>query len=180
LENRDALERYSGATFGYHQTLPTSVAANASYQEIGFESFEDYGANNTWMCNDRKFKLNDFDTPNPVGEMSSDKSHTGRYSLKVVGTLKKKYNVPEPCEEINCNLQVSAQYNYVNYSATIQITGGHQPYSLEWLIISGNPQIQVNALQSGTQVSVAANSGWSIQLTITDSSGNSNNQFIQL
>ncbi|HXP51535.1 MAG TPA: hypothetical protein VN922_16380, partial [Bacteroidia bacterium] len=40
IEDVDALGRYSSATFGYNQTLPTSVAANSQYQEQGFDSFE--------------------------------------------------------------------------------------------------------------------------------------------
>jgi len=40
LENKDALERYSSALYGYHNRLPIAVASNARYIEIGFEGFE--------------------------------------------------------------------------------------------------------------------------------------------
>jgi hypothetical protein len=43
LENRDALDRYSAALYGYQGgTLPIGVANNAKYREIAFENFEDY------------------------------------------------------------------------------------------------------------------------------------------
>jgi len=42
LENRDALDRFSGAQYGYNYTLPTAVASNSKYSELGFDGFEDY------------------------------------------------------------------------------------------------------------------------------------------
>ncbi len=44
LENKDALDRYSSAQYGYNYTLPTAVASNSEYREIGFDGFEDYDA----------------------------------------------------------------------------------------------------------------------------------------
>ena len=41
VESRDILGRYSSALYGYNGQLSTAVCANASYNEIGFESFED-------------------------------------------------------------------------------------------------------------------------------------------
>jgi hypothetical protein len=46
LENKDALERYSSAQYGYNYTLPVAVASNSKYSEIGFDGFEDYGIPN--------------------------------------------------------------------------------------------------------------------------------------
>ncbi|WNM19470.1 hypothetical protein [Flavobacterium capsici] len=42
LENKDALNRYSSAQYGYNYTLPVAVTSNAHYREIGFDGFEDY------------------------------------------------------------------------------------------------------------------------------------------
>jgi len=42
LENKDALNRYSSAIYGYNNTLPMAVASNAKYREIAFDGFEDY------------------------------------------------------------------------------------------------------------------------------------------
>jgi hypothetical protein len=42
LENRDVLNVYSTALYGYNGKLPIAVSANADYREVGFESFEEY------------------------------------------------------------------------------------------------------------------------------------------
>ena len=42
IEEKDALGNYSAALYGYDRNLPIAVAQNAMYQEIAFESFEDY------------------------------------------------------------------------------------------------------------------------------------------
>jgi hypothetical protein len=41
-ENKDILNRYSAALYGYDGKLSTAIAANAEYREIAFESFEEY------------------------------------------------------------------------------------------------------------------------------------------
>lgn len=171
LENRDALERYSAATFGYHQTLPTSVAANASYQEVGFESFEDYSPNNSSQCNDRKFKLNDFDLPNPVGELSSEKAHTGRYSMKIYGPMKKKYVVPDPCEDPQCSLNVEVTSNSINFTSTVTISGGQAPYALSWDVTNGYPNVVLTQNPGVATVLISSTAPWSMTLYVTDSDG---------
>jgi hypothetical protein len=46
-ENRDVINIYSGALYGYGGKLPVAVCANAKKGEIGFESFEEYEAGGT-------------------------------------------------------------------------------------------------------------------------------------
>lgn len=46
IENKDILNNVSAALYGYNGKLPVAVAANAKYNEIGFESFEEYSSNN--------------------------------------------------------------------------------------------------------------------------------------
>lgn len=93
LENRDALGRHSAATYGYSNTLPTAVASNSKYKEIGFESFEDQGCIN---CDDDHFRF-----PVEAADLSDD-AHSGKYSLKVEKgnkiILKKNLFT---CEELN-------------------------------------------------------------------------------
>lgn len=85
LEDKDALGRYSGAVYGYNHQLPVAVGANARYQELGFESFEDY---DYYDCNDfdRHFSfkkpLNNADFTGTC-TLSNSKSHTGRSSLRL-------------------------------------------------------------------------------------------------
>ena len=75
LENRDALGRYSAATFGFNQTMATAVAANAQYKQIGFDSLEDYGFS---PCADNHFKFN----PDLI-DIDDEEAHSGYRSIKV-------------------------------------------------------------------------------------------------
>jgi hypothetical protein len=43
IEEKDALNVHSAALYGYLGKLPTAVAVNSDYREIGFEGFEEYG-----------------------------------------------------------------------------------------------------------------------------------------
>lgn len=75
LENMDALKRYSAATYGYNNTIPTSVAANARYREVGFDAMEDYGFN-TCVGAHFGFRANN-------SNLSNQQSHTGKQSLRI-------------------------------------------------------------------------------------------------
>lgn len=44
IENKDILNVYSTALYGYGGKLETAVAANADYEEIGYENFEEYSS----------------------------------------------------------------------------------------------------------------------------------------
>jgi hypothetical protein len=74
LENRDALNRYSSATYGYHNALPTSVATNAKYEEVAFDNFEDYDFGG---CNEH------FNYKAQKGFVKEKTSHTGKRSISV-------------------------------------------------------------------------------------------------
>lgn len=75
LENKDALLRYSAATYGYNNTIPTAVSANSKYRETGFDAMEDYGFN---TCVGEHFGFRQSST-----NLSSSKSHTGKQSLRI-------------------------------------------------------------------------------------------------
>ncbi len=76
LENRDALDRYTAATYGYNNTLPTAVAANTRYRELGFTNFEDNGMN---AAEHFGFDREEY----RVGYFTNEQSHSGRYSIEV-------------------------------------------------------------------------------------------------
>lgn len=104
LENKDALDRYSAAQYGYDYTLPTAVASNTQYREIAFDGFEDhkpvneihvYGQDyfhsfprieysniNITQYNKHHFNYEDAIAKNENSERSSV-AHTGRYSVKL-------------------------------------------------------------------------------------------------
>ena len=76
IENRDALGRYTAATYGYNNTLPTAISANSRYKEMGFTGFEDVDECTTHFGFDYGEYVNSF-------SITTDQSHTGRYSIKV-------------------------------------------------------------------------------------------------
>jgi len=82
LENRDALNRYSSAQYGYNYTLPTAVTSNSKYQDMGTDNFEDY-IYGTSLYGHFNFKESvDFDGPEGA-RISEMQAHTGRNSLVV-------------------------------------------------------------------------------------------------
>ncbi|MFH6988802.1 hypothetical protein ACHRVW_13750 [Flavobacterium collinsii] len=80
VENRDALQRYSSALYGYNNRFPVAVASNAKYTELASDGFEDYDLSN---CGNASHF--DFQAQLKINEVSvSDRqSHTGRKSLKI-------------------------------------------------------------------------------------------------
>ncbi len=77
LENRDALGRHSAALYGHDNTLPTAVASNSKYSEIGFDGFEDYGCK---TCTDDHFS---FSKSTPAAHITTRAAHTGRHSIRL-------------------------------------------------------------------------------------------------
>jgi hypothetical protein len=92
LENRDPLNRYSAATYGYNNSLPLSVAANARYAEIGFDGFEDYDFS---TCTNDHFSYKNYS-----GNVMSVSSHTGKKSIQVNSSTDVKVSKQiQSCEE---------------------------------------------------------------------------------
>lgn len=89
LENKDALNRFSGAQYGYQQTMPVAVTANSKYKQAANESFE-YNALN--FCPDDHFGFNQhqaatYVAPTPGNFVQLQKyAHTGKRSIKVPAT----------------------------------------------------------------------------------------------
>lgn len=86
LENKDALNRYSAAQYGYGYKLPMAVASNSQYKEIGFDGFEDYKSVSTPSVLKPHFGFSQA-LGNGV-TVTNEKSHTGKSSL-AVGPKKK-------------------------------------------------------------------------------------------
>ncbi len=78
LENVDALNRYSAATYGYNNTVPTAVVANSKYREVGFDGMEDYEYQ---TCVGAHFGFRSEGT-----SVTSLSSHTGKRSLRVTSS----------------------------------------------------------------------------------------------
>lgn len=86
LENKDALGRYSAATFNFRGDLPGSVASNSRYREIYFDSFEDTRLRSECLTQDTSCNLPVFKVVSPanskIGDfVTTDNAHSGNYSL---------------------------------------------------------------------------------------------------
>ncbi len=82
LENRDALNRYSSAQYGYNYTLPTAVTSNSEYRDMGADNFEDYNYGTSLYAHFNYRESVDFDGPEGA-RISESQAHTGRKSLVV-------------------------------------------------------------------------------------------------
>ncbi|MBI5539816.1 MAG: hypothetical protein HY951_07140 [Bacteroidia bacterium] len=85
IENKDALHKYSSAHFGYNYSKPTLTANNSKYREVAFDCFEDYNIDNCEGGPHFNFEWPIFIDGNSliVPGLSTTKSHTGKYCLKV-------------------------------------------------------------------------------------------------
>ncbi|MGV7108069.1 hypothetical protein [Flavobacterium sp. U410] len=80
VENRDALNRYSSALYGYNYRFPLAVASNTKYRELGYDGFEDYDFSTCDSLSHFGFE-GSLDANNI--KVSNSYSHTGRKSLRV-------------------------------------------------------------------------------------------------
>lgn len=163
VEDLDALNRYSAASFGYNQSMPLAVASNARHREVGFDGFEDYRFN---PCADDHFKLTTSDT-------TRIDAHTGYYSLKVLSSAPVTYTrMLSLCPPYGalCNINLTAAYNPTGYKFTITPTNVNGTYTFGFQILSGamnSPQVNyVNGL-----LEVTANGPYSVIVSIQDSKG---------
>ncbi|MCW3104305.1 MAG: hypothetical protein JWO09_2745 [Bacteroidetes bacterium] len=158
LENKDALGRYSSATFGYNQSMALSVAANSMQKEQAFDGFEDYTFR---PCADSHFRI---DSVQPV----TTDAHTGRYSLKVSGGAPKTFSrqLAETCEDVTrCRLIMTV----TEVSSSVYNIGsslGTAPYSYDWKIVSGSPSVSITT--AGIRIN---GTGCEVKVSITDSKG---------
>ncbi len=81
LENKDALNRYSSAQYGYAYTLPTAVASNSKYQDMGADGFEDYDYSVINSLNGHFNFQETIEKASDNAEITDLRSHTGRHSL---------------------------------------------------------------------------------------------------
>ncbi|MFN8310013.1 MAG: hypothetical protein U0T73_08620 [Chitinophagales bacterium] len=92
VENKNALGQFSAALFGYNRSLNTAVGFNARYRQLAFDGFEDYAfrQNCTALpCEIDHWKFLDAHLAGQQGAgnavISTEQSHSGRYSLKLSG-----------------------------------------------------------------------------------------------
>jgi hypothetical protein len=166
VENKDALGRYSSATFGYNQSLATAVAANSKYKEVGFDNFEDYDFSD---CADNHFKFKKTEIT-----LTNSISHTGRKSIKVAaGSPVSLIKQLSPC--VNpCNINLSS---YTPSSIGIVSTiGGTPPFNYTYNITYGSPNITL--INNGLNLQIVG-PNYGVQVTVTDANGCTTTKFYQ-
>jgi hypothetical protein len=104
IENKDALNNYTSALYGYNNSFPSAVASNSAYNDMIFDGFEDYASDKIGITNplacfrsphwdlSRNFKIpgqRPPGIPSPVLYSDTVKSyhHTGKYSLWIKGGM---------------------------------------------------------------------------------------------
>lgn len=85
VENKDALNRYSSALYGYNNRFPVAVASNTKYSELAFDGFEDYDDTECERASHFDFKS---ELKQNEISISNSQSHTGRKSLKIAPNKK--------------------------------------------------------------------------------------------
>jgi len=85
VENKDALNRYSSAQYGYNNKFPIAVGSNTRYKELGYDGFEDYNFSKCDTTAHFNFEKNIIDN---VITITEDEAHTGRKSLKIAPNTK--------------------------------------------------------------------------------------------
>lgn len=155
VENMDALGRYSSALFGYHQTLPIAVAANAAYSDIRFSHFEDVGVKGD--CG-RSF---DFEG----GYIDSTRAHTGRTSLRIPAGESAQYGLIlwDQCSPSDSTFSLVASTD-----STVNILYGSGYYDVDIVEYLGTAE--VISVTSGV-INLSTSTYYSIKLVVTDSYG---------
>ena len=94
IENKDALNRFSAAQFGFQQSAVTAIATNARYTDIAYDSFEDYvysdgSVVNADSCNaNGHFSIRRLIDRFPASiHTDTNWAHTGRNALCVSNTV---------------------------------------------------------------------------------------------
>jgi hypothetical protein len=166
LENKDALNRYSAATYSFNQTANTSVSSNAGHKELRFASFEDFGYPG---CGD-----NGFDVA-PDLHYIAPFAHTGRKSLVVSAGNPLTYSESiSACEE---EVIQSKIFNIKSEGATyseiqIELSG---PISRKFEVLQGNPYV---VYSDSKTIKITNESGalYRVRITITDSNNKTYSQ----
>lgn len=82
LENKDPLNRYNAAIYGYDNTVPVAMVQNSRYREAAFEGFEDYDFKPA-ICEENCSPDRRFDFSSYLSRIDSTEKHSGRYSIRI-------------------------------------------------------------------------------------------------
>jgi len=189
LENKDALNRYSAALYGYNQSLVVSVANNTKYRNIGYENFEDHQIKS---CSDNHFKFNVPTSPDATSFSSgsdggtraktnnanvraqsdpvilSDYAHSGKYSLKVTaGSPVIMDKQLKACNRDGCDVLIIKNESLSTPELfCYEIIDGDAPYQLDWELTGGDTKVAI--AESGDKLYVHKSETGKLKITVTD------------
>lgn len=86
-ENVNALNQYSGARYGFKESQPVAVSANAQQREVFYDGFDDYHFNQVNqqapLCRIGNFDIRQVLGSNYSTRLDANAAHSGNYSLKL-------------------------------------------------------------------------------------------------
>lgn len=154
IENRDALNRYNSALFGYLESLPVAVASNSRYNEIGFDGFEDYNfnldCNNADNCSSDHFSFKKLVNNSSI-KLNNSFVHSGKASLQLSGNIHLTKAV-----RLNSTSQLYS-FNFGRYVlGTNELAAGFSPFPGKQYVISLWVK-DANPRNASTNVSISVN-----------------------
>jgi hypothetical protein len=119
VENKDALNRYSSALYGYQESLPIAVASNAQASEIAYDGMEDYALDlqcNLFSSNcDSLVSALNFKklVSGNSAILTSDEAHSGKYSMKLLNGISITKTVTDPLQPVQPFYAIGATGQYL-------------------------------------------------------------------
>jgi hypothetical protein len=85
VEDKNAIDIYSSAVYGYLGTLPKAMANNAMQKNIGYDGFEDYDfkLSSGNPCYSEHWDFKGVILESEGASITNEYAHTGNYSLKI-------------------------------------------------------------------------------------------------
>jgi hypothetical protein len=159
VENKDALNRYSAALFGYLESLPVAVASNTQYRELGYDGFEDYGFGLDCAqqnCDSGHFSFRRLVNGSTI-TTTTQQAHSGKFSLQLNG------NVTMTKSVFTGSMPLYGFDNGQYYYRSNELAKGFSPvpgkkYVLSYWVKDGNPRDATTLVQASVNGSNLVNS----------------------
>jgi hypothetical protein len=169
IENKNAIDVYTSALYGYNNSLQTAIVNNAQYYQMGYESFEDQGT--TYTKNSGHINLT------PLNGNLSSNAHTGKKALEIAGSQAYNMVIPQnysptyyyfqPHTNVENRYIVSAWFKVPpGASPNINITGATGIVHKDNLVIEGWQKVELEFYTSNA-------SNTTLSFSVANSSGNS-------
>lgn len=143
LENKDALDIYKSALYGYNNSVVTGIAANSSYHEIAFDGFEDYSSTSLPSGSDHGHLLL---TPSSgTLTLTNTRAHTGSYAVSVPDSGTITHTGSTILNSGNINSKTVQGFNI----STINKSGDKYTVSAWFYRVSGSGTPAISALVDG-------------------------------